>query len=107
MTHIRDGLIAVTQDREVYMLKFNYSNIDNLQFKNDLITKGDGDFLHLIWKDSLKNVVPLLDKQHEIPQIFYSDSFNLAFIAFTHELLIFNVTEVEQKKPDAQVHSPS
>ena len=92
MTHINDGLLAVTSDREVFMLKFNYSWVYNKEL-NDL--QNDGDFVQLVWKNNLNQVTPTFDQQNEIPQLFFSDLLNTAFIAFTYEILVFNLSIAE------------
>ena len=39
LAHIRDGLIAITSDLVIYMLKFNYNKITN---SKDFLTYGNG-----------------------------------------------------------------
>jgi len=51
MVHIRDGMLAITSDSVMYMLKFNYNQIYK---SSEFTTYGNGkEFASVVWKADL------------------------------------------------------
>jgi hypothetical protein len=58
MAHINDGIIALTSDNLIFMLKFNYEGIHGKE-RDSLYNNGDDespDFASLVWKADLGKV---------------------------------------------------
>ena len=94
MSHINDGILAVSSDMVVFMLKFNYKNIHG-QLEGELRDDSAAPFASLVWKGDLQNIAPLTHTKQELPQLVYLEATNQGLLVYTDFALIFSITEME------------
>ncbi|CAD8102605.1 unnamed protein product [Paramecium sonneborni] len=87
MVHIRDGVILITSDYQLYLLKFNYQNFN-------------GEFAKISWKADFKQLG--LDSITEMPQLLYCSTSNLGILFQTRGAILFSVQQMEQKAQKVQ-----
>lgn len=68
MAHIRDGILVITSDFFLYMLKFNYQNFSS-------------EFAKITWKADFKELG--LDSTAEIPSLLYCSTSNLGILFYS------------------------
>ncbi|CAD8169840.1 unnamed protein product [Paramecium octaurelia] len=88
MVHIRDGVIFITSDYLLYLMKFNYQNFN-------------GEFAKLAWKADFKELG--LDTLAEMPQLLYCSTSNLGILFQTRGAILFSVQQMEQKAQKLQI----
>ena len=62
MVHVNDGMLAITSDSMVYLLKFNYDTV----FEHDFQVSGK-EFAKVVCKVSLKTIAPSVAAKSELP----------------------------------------
>ncbi|CAD8102196.1 unnamed protein product [Paramecium sonneborni] len=88
MVHIRDGVILITSDYLLYLMKFNYQNFS-------------GEFAKVQWKADFKELG--LDSLTEMPQLLYCSTSNIGILFQTRGAILFSVQQMEQKAQKLQI----
>ncbi|CAK84626.1 unnamed protein product (macronuclear) [Paramecium tetraurelia] len=88
MVHVRDGVLFITSDYFLYLIKFNYQNFS-------------GEFAKTIWKADFKELG--LDTMAEMPQLLYCSMSNLGILFQTRGAVLFSVQQMEQKVAKLQI----
>ncbi|CAD8179216.1 unnamed protein product [Paramecium octaurelia] len=88
MVHVRDGVIFITSDYFLYLIKFNYQNFSS-------------EFAKTIWKADFKELG--LDTMAEMPQLLYCSMSNLGILFQTRGAVLFSVQQMEQKVAKLQI----
>lgn len=76
MAHIRDGILVITSDFFLYMLKFNYQNFSS-------------EFAKISWKADFKELG--LDSSAEMPSLLFCGTSNLGILFYSWTAMIFSV----------------
>ncbi|CAD8173009.1 unnamed protein product [Paramecium pentaurelia] len=92
MIHVKDGVIFITSDYFLHLLKFNYQNFS-------------GEFAKIIWKADFKELG--LDTMAEMPQLLYCSTSNLGILFQTRGAVLFSVQQMEQKVAKLQIRDLS
>ncbi|CAD8191584.1 unnamed protein product [Paramecium pentaurelia] len=92
MVHVRDGVIFITSDYLLYLMKFNYQNFS-------------GEFAKIAWKADFKELG--LDTLAEMPQLLYCSTSNLGILFQTRGAILFSVQQMEQKAAKLQIRDLS
>ncbi|CAD8206156.1 unnamed protein product [Paramecium pentaurelia] len=99
MTHINDGMIAITSDLIVYLLKFNY----NFLSQHDFHEIGQ-QFAKIVWKFNLTKLTNAIHFEQDFPKLLYAPSSNVAFLLQNDRAQLFSLAQIESQGSSLSVY---
>ncbi|CAD8206239.1 unnamed protein product [Paramecium octaurelia] len=99
MTHINDGMIAITSDFIVYLLKFNYIFISQHDFRET-----GQQFAKIVWKFNLTQLTSAIHFEQEFPKLLYAPSSNVAFLLQNDRAQLFSLAQIESQGSSLSVY---
>ncbi|CAD8108546.1 unnamed protein product [Paramecium primaurelia] len=99
MTHINDGMIAITSDLIVYLLKFNY----NFLSSHDFHEIGQ-QFAKIVWNFNLTKLTNAIHFEQDFPKLLYAPSSNVAFLLQNDRAQLFSLAQIESQGSSLSVY---
>ncbi|CAD8124344.1 unnamed protein product [Paramecium sonneborni] len=99
MTHINDGMLAITSNLVVYLLKFNYNFLSQHDFKEI-----GQQFAKIVWRFNLTQLTTAINLEQQFPKLLYAPSSNVAFLLQNDRAQLFSLAQIESQGSSLSVY---